>query len=68
MDNIKIVDDRDINKFRSELRELLNRYSVDNACNTEDFLLADLIIDNLITYKSIVDRIKMLRMIEPVEV
>lgn len=33
--------------FRQDLEQLLNRYSIDAYCETPDFILADLICDQL---------------------
>lgn len=40
--------------FTKELCILLNRYSIDNKCNTPDFILADLVVDWLDSYAVVV--------------
>lgn len=41
--------------FRAELRELINRYSMEIPSNTPDFLLADYLIRCLNAYELTVD-------------
>ena len=41
-------------EFKKELEQLLNSYSVDNACNTPDFILAQMLINNIEVYKAAV--------------
>ena len=38
---------RNIEKFRTEVRELVNRLSIDGECNTPDFILADYLVNCL---------------------
>lgn len=34
-------------RFQAELRDLINKYSIDNSCNIPDFMLADHIAEYL---------------------
>ena len=46
-----------INKFRKELEELINRYSLENGSNTPDFMIADYLIKCLEVFdKTVQDR------------
>lgn len=38
--------------FEKELRVLLNTYSIDNECNIPDYILADLICENISSLSS----------------
>jgi hypothetical protein len=40
--------------FQEELRALLNRHSLDNACNTPDFILAGMLTEHLEAYRKTV--------------
>ena len=54
----KIVDtiDRD-RKFRKELEELINKYSMENHSNTADYILADYLMNCLESYhKAVIER------------
>lgn len=51
---LKDGDDTHCPKFRTELTELLNRYSEENGSNTPDYILANYLIDCLRTYNSVV--------------
>lgn len=42
--------DKDEDKFREELRSLLNRHCMENASNTPDYVLADYLIGCLKAY------------------
>lgn len=42
--------------FRKELQELLNRHSMENGCDTPDFLLADYLIGCLAAFNSAVNQ------------
>lgn len=37
--------------FQDELRVLLNRHSLDNACETPDFILAGMLTEHLEAYR-----------------
>lgn len=39
-----------LDEFKKELRPLINRHSLDNDCNTPDFVLADYLTDCLHAY------------------
>lgn len=41
---------RNIEKFRTEVRGLVNRLSIDGECNTPDFILADYLVNCLQNY------------------
>jgi hypothetical protein len=41
-------------KFRKELEELINKYSMENGSDTPDFLLANYLTQSLNTYNNIV--------------
>jgi len=41
------------NKFRKELEELINRYSLENGSDTPDFILADYLVMCLETFDKI---------------
>lgn len=38
-----------IEQFKKELEVLINKYSIENICDTPDFLLAEIIIDIIVT-------------------
>lgn len=38
-------------EFQDELRKLLNRHSLDNACETPDFILAGILTEHLEAYR-----------------
>lgn len=42
-------------EFQRELASLLNRHSLDNACNTPDFMLAGMLTEQLETYRKAVE-------------
>lgn len=44
---------RNIEKFRTEVRGLVNRLSIDGECNTPDFILADYLVNCLQNYAEI---------------
>ena len=37
-------------EFREELRALINRYSIENSCDTPDYILADYVIQCLSSF------------------
>lgn len=39
--------------FQKELEALINRHSMDNECNTPDFLLAEYLVACLAAYKGL---------------
>lgn len=41
--------------FEKELEHLLNKYSIDNDCNTPDFILAKYIVDSLEPLKQMIN-------------
>ena len=41
---------KNIETFRKEVEELVNRLSIDNECNTPDFILADYLVNCLQNY------------------
>lgn len=41
--------------FQRELSQLLNKYSLDNACNTPDFMLAGMLTEQLETYRRVTE-------------
>jgi hypothetical protein len=41
-------------EFQEELRALLNRHSLDDACSTPDFILAGMLTEHLETYRKTV--------------
>ena len=44
-------------KFRKELEELINKYSMENHSNTADYILADYLMDCLEAYhKAVITR------------
>lgn len=44
-------------KFKKELEELINKYSMENHSNTADYILADYLMDCLETYhKAVIAR------------
>jgi hypothetical protein len=42
--------------FRSQLEHLINRFSMENGCNTPDFILADYLADCLQAFDKAVNR------------
>lgn len=42
--------------FLEELQTLLNKYSIDNLCNTPDFILAKYLYDTILSYKDTMTR------------
>lgn len=47
--------DREL-ELKNELETLLNKYSVENGSDTPDFLLAQYILDCILSYQSIVTK------------
>ena len=41
--------------FQEELRSLLNKHSMDNECNTPDFILAGMMTEQLEAYRKTMD-------------
>ena len=41
---------RRVNEFQQELSALLNKHSIDNDCNTPDFILAEYLVQQLFAY------------------
>ena len=42
-------------EFQNELTKLLNKHSLDNACNTPDFILSGFLTEQLETYRKVVN-------------
>lgn len=42
-------------EFQEELRALLNRHSLDAACNTPDFILAGMLTEQLESYRRVMN-------------
>jgi hypothetical protein len=51
----------DFTDFQKELEILINRHSVDNYCNTHDFVLANLLVQNIAQIAVMNDRERHLR-------
>ena len=43
-------DKKRINDFQKDLEKLINSHSLENLCNTPDFVLAHHLTDSLLTY------------------
>lgn len=43
-------------QFNQELRALLNKHSIDNDCNTPDFILAEYLVQKLAAYSRAVKK------------
>jgi hypothetical protein len=39
---------KDLTEFQKELEDLINRHSVDVYCNVHDFVLANLLVQNIV--------------------
>jgi len=50
--------DEKINKFREELRKIINQLSMENRSDTPDFILADYLTNCLLNYEAAIRDIK----------
>lgn len=49
--DVAFSEERNMNNFENELKELINKYSIENSSDTPDFILAEYVMNCLKMYQ-----------------